>query len=168
MSVCMVAAIYANVWIQENMKNLPYLQIGPDSIDNQIFVNFFVKWGNWVLIFTNFVPISLLVSLEMVKFFQGIGITLDQGTTSSSGIQANVNSSNLNEELGQVSYIFSDKTGTLTKNVMDFKCFTVGCRSYGDSESVPFTDQDQLEQGISNIDFNDRRVLVDLQNRGNP
>ena len=39
--------------------------------------------------------------------------------------------SNLNEELGQIEYVFSDKTGTLTQNVMNFKKFTAGIVSYG-------------------------------------
>ena len=39
--------------------------------------------------------------------------------------------SNLNEELGQIEYVFSDKTGTLTQNVMNFKKFTAGNVSYG-------------------------------------
>ena len=34
-----------------------------------------VKWGSWILLFTNFVPISLIVSLEMVKYIQGINIS---------------------------------------------------------------------------------------------
>ena len=42
-----------------------------------------------------------------------------------------VQASNLNEELGQINHIFSDKTGTLTCNVMEFKKFTAGLISYG-------------------------------------
>lgn len=43
--------------------------------------------------------------------------------------------SNLNEELGQVKYIFSDKTGTLTRNVMEFKRCTVGAEVYSISDN---------------------------------
>lgn len=75
-----------------------------------------MRLGNWILIFTNFVPISLLVTLEMVKFIQGKLMSLDPKLC-----QPRVQSSNLNEELGQIEHIFSDKTGTLTCNIMEFK-----------------------------------------------
>ncbi len=43
----------------------------------------------------------------------------------STKIAANVQSSNLNEEIGQIKHIFSDKTGTLTCNIMEFKRITI-------------------------------------------
>ena len=41
-------------------------------------------------------------------------------------------SASLNEELGQIEYVFSDKTGTLTKNVMEFKIAAIEKRLFGD------------------------------------
>ena len=76
-------------------------------------------------------PISLLVTLEMVKFLQGIGISRDKRMVSHEGIAPIVQSSTLNEELGQVESIFSDKTGTLTCNQMEFKNFYVAGSSFG-------------------------------------
>lgn len=81
----------------------------------------------------NFVSISLLVSLEMVKFTQGIFMERDYLMYDfDKEMKMKVQSSNLNEELGMVDYVFSDKTGTLTQNIMEFKRFSAGFKKYGD------------------------------------
>ncbi|KJH50069.1 IC domain protein, HAD ATPase, P-type family [Dictyocaulus viviparus] len=48
------------------------------------------------------------------------------------GIPARAHTTTLNEELGQVQYVFSDKTGTLTRNIMTFNKCTINGISYGD------------------------------------
>jgi phospholipid-transporting ATPase len=74
-----------------------------------------------------------MVSLEGVKFIQGILIGRDEGLKTGK-IYCEVQSSNLNEELGNIKYVFSDKTGTLTKNKMIFKKLLIGNVPYGDDE----------------------------------
>lgn len=40
-------------------------------------LNFIFSWGTWFIIFASFVPISLLVTLELIRFFQGVVINRD-------------------------------------------------------------------------------------------
>lgn len=85
----------------------------------------------FLILFNNLIPISLQVTLEVVRFIQAIFINMDVHMYhAESDTPAMARTSNLNEELGQVRYIFSDKTGTLTRNVMEFKKCSVGSEVY--------------------------------------
>lgn len=77
------------------------------------------------------------------------------------GIRATVQSSNLNEELGQIQYIFSDKTGTLTCNIMDFKKFSVGGVSYGEKNDMDSNDLNAYSV-VTNVDFKDKALFTQL------
>lgn len=62
--------------------------------------------GTWILIFTNFVPISLLLTMEMVKYIQGMFIGWDINIfCKETNTPAHVQTSTLNEELGQIQVI---------------------------------------------------------------
>ena len=100
---------------------------------------FFIKLGTWCVLLNNLVPISLLMTLELVKYFQGFFISWDIDIyDKKKKVTTKVQTSTLNEELGQVKYIFSDKTGTLTKNYMKFKRVSIGLKQYNDKEKNKF------------------------------
>ena len=100
----------------------------------------------WVL-FSALVPISLFVTLEMIKYWHGILINDDMDIYHDvTDTPANCRTSSLVEELGMVEYVFSDKTGTLTCNQMEFKAASIAGVMY--AETVPEDRVPTIEDGV--------------------
>merc|ERR1719312_66659 len=103
--------------------------------DNEIYTGFFWNFITFFILYNNLVPISLQVTLEMVKVGQAYFINNDEEmhyVDKENGIDAfaTARTSNLNEQLGMIKYVFSDKTGTLTRNVMEYKKCTIAGHIY--------------------------------------
>lgn len=108
-------------------EKLAYLDYGNYQVVKQFFSDIAT---NWVL-FSNLVPISLFVTIEIVKYAQAFLINSDLDMYyDKTDTPATCRTSSLVEELGQIEYIFSDKTGTLTCNMMEFKQCTIGGIQY--------------------------------------
>ncbi|MEJ1286508.1 hypothetical protein NN561_017516 [Cricetulus griseus] len=81
----------------------------------------FTDFLSFMVLFNFIIPVSMYVTVEMQKFLGSFFISWDKDFFDEEINEgALVNTSDLNEELGQVDYVFTDKTGTLTENSMEF------------------------------------------------
>jgi phospholipid-transporting ATPase len=124
-----------------------YVMIADVNAAKQFFSDILTYW----VLYSNLVPISLFVTVEIVKYAQAYLINGDLDMYyDKSDTPATCRTSSLVEELGQIEYIFSDKTGTLTCNQMEFRQCTIGGLQY--AEEIPedrrATVQDGIELGI--------------------
>ncbi|XP_061697774.1 phospholipid-transporting ATPase IH-like isoform X2 [Syngnathoides biaculeatus] len=86
-----------------------------------VVIRAFTDFLAFTVLFNYIIPVSMYVTVEMQKFLGSYFITWDEEMFDEElGEGAQVNTSDLNEELGQVEYVFTDKTGTLTENNMEF------------------------------------------------
>lgn len=92
---------------------------------------------SYFILLNTMIPISLLVTVEIVKYAQGFFISYDKLMAQKriinkreETIRAKVWRSSINEELGMVKYVLTDKTGTLTKNEMKLKKLVIGNALY--------------------------------------
>uniref|UniRef100_A0A8C2HCC7 Phospholipid-transporting ATPase n=1 Tax=Cyprinus carpio TaxID=7962 RepID=A0A8C2HCC7_CYPCA len=113
--MALVSSIGAAIWNQQHTDEACwYLSRAGD-----ISLNFWYNLLTFIILYNNLIPISLLVTLEVVRFTQALFINWDtEMYYAETDTPAMARTSNLNEELGQVKYLFSDKTGTLTCNII--------------------------------------------------
>lgn len=132
-SISILATVCSLIWFNSNfegIKSYIFMDYNNEVGKHNLYFNTIFNIGTWILIFTNLVPISLLVTMEFIKFIQGMFISWDTDMYDKKTKSVLVQSSTLNEELGQVDYVFTDKTGTLTKNIMEFKSSLIGNKFY--------------------------------------
>ncbi|ELR61467.1 hypothetical protein M91_14854, partial [Bos mutus] len=131
--------------------------------------NFGYNLLTFIILYNNLIPISLLVTLEVVKYTQALFINWDTDMYYlGNDTPAMARTSNLNEELGQVKYLFSDKTGTLTCNIMNFKKCSIAGVTYG---HFPELTREPSSDDFSRIppppsdscDFDDPRLLKNIE-----
>ncbi|KAL7976421.1 hypothetical protein Chor_015485, partial [Crotalus horridus] len=164
-AISLICSIGAAIWNQKHEGKIWYINLTYGGASN-----FGLNFLTFIILFNNLIPISLLVTLEVVKFIQAYFINWDIDMHYElTDTAAMARTSNLNEELGQVKYIFSDKTGTLTCNVMQFKKCTIAGISYGHSpEPDDFgctSDEGQSSQAREEKTFSDSSLLENLQNK---
>ena len=150
--MCLLSGIINGVIWSQGSNSLDYFEFG--SIGGKPSLDGFITFWASVILFQNLVPISLYISLEIIKTAQAYFIysdtfmyyeRLDYPCTPKSW--------NISDDVGQIEYIFSDKTGTLTQNVMEFKKCSINGLPYGEAYT-------EAQAGMQ------RRQGVDIEEEG--
>ncbi|KAF7541767.1 hypothetical protein G7Z17_g11869 [Cylindrodendrum hubeiense] len=130
--MCMLAAIVNGVAWGKSDASITYFDYG--SIGGSPAMSGFITFWAALIVFQNLIPISLYITLEIVRTLQAIFIYSDVEMYYEKIDQPCIPKSwNISDDVGQIEYIFSDKTGTLTQNVMEFKKATINGQPYGEA-----------------------------------
>ncbi|KAL1022261.1 hypothetical protein UPYG_G00024360 [Umbra pygmaea] len=118
----LINTVLKYVWQADPDRDEPFYNQKTDTErQRHILIRAFTDFLAFMVLFNYIIPVSMYVTVEMQKFLGSYFIMWDDEMFDEElGERAQVNTSDLNEELGQVEYVFTDKTGTLTENNMEF------------------------------------------------
>uniref|UniRef100_A0A7N6BTE3 Phospholipid-transporting ATPase n=1 Tax=Anabas testudineus TaxID=64144 RepID=A0A7N6BTE3_ANATE len=163
-SMCTVLAIGNAIWeVNEGSVFTVFL---PRESGAGAGLSAFLSFWSYVIILNTVVPISLYVSVEIIRLGNSFYIDWDRKMYyPKSDTPAQARTTTLNEELGQIKYIFSDKTGTLTQNIMTFNKCSINGKAYGEQNCKVDFSWNQLAD--PKFVFHDHS-LVETVREGNP
>ena len=163
--LCAFSATLAAILEEVTGKDSWYFN---DDFHDSIVVTWISRFFTFLVLYGDMVPISLYVTMEMVRLMQARFIETDRHIYhAETQFRTRCNTSGLNEELGQVEYIFSDKTGTLTSNCMVFRMCSVNGQIFGEPPALPgsanahHTSMAQLDNNEDSDSDHDAKGLVD-------
>ena len=121
----------SNVYLFFIMMILSLILACAKGLDSKFFFVFF----KYIILFCAIIPIALRVNLDVSKTFFSYVINRDDSIP-----ETIARNSTIPEELGRISYVFSDKTGTLTKNEMVFKKIAMETEQFGEENFTELID----------------------------
>uniref|UniRef100_A0A671N614 Probable phospholipid-transporting ATPase IH n=1 Tax=Sinocyclocheilus anshuiensis TaxID=1608454 RepID=A0A671N614_9TELE len=121
-SKALINTVLKYVWQANPNRDEPWYNQKTETERQRHLIRAFTDFLAFMVLFNYIIPVSMYVTVEMQKFLGSYFILWDDDMFDEElGEGPLVNTSDLNEELGQVEYVFTDKTGTLTENNMELR-----------------------------------------------
>ena len=157
-TMAFIAGTIANLYQKANKDSMKYL-----AIESYELIDWIIMYVRFFLLTTTMIPISLKVILDMCKMIYGKWIESDKKMTSvvvGERINTKCINTSVIEDLGSIEYIFADKTGTLTDNVMELKKLSVKGTMYGnEDESSSIYDDNKLRVALDNKNIDAYKLI---------
>lgn len=166
--LCLVSAVVNGVFYTDKHVSRLYYEFQPYA--STAAANGVIAFFVTLIIYQSLVPISLYISVEIIKTLQAFFIFSDvRMYYDRLDFPCLPKAWNISDDLGQIEYVFSDKTGTLTQNVMEFKKCTIAGKAYGKAytEAKQGVDKRNGVDVLTEIErwkhaiTDDQRVVVD-------
>ena len=192
---CLAAAIISASEVPRTLKYWYLMPEGDELLHAQtsgleltvgILSSIGIGFGRFMLLLSQFVPITLLVQVEFAHWVQAFFLNSDESTrtyipvidrslpvfgdsadpTSVTAtpdpivVPATCHTVSIMEELGCITHVFSDKTGTLTQNLMQFRSVTVGPHYFGQSTQHKELENSRKSQIVSMDSFQEARKVT--------
>ncbi|XP_059652856.1 phospholipid-transporting ATPase 1 [Cornus florida] len=175
-ALCTVVSVCAGVWLRrhrDELDDLPYYrrkdysESEGDEKDYKYYgwgMEIFFTFLMSVIVFQIMIPISLYISMELVRVGQAYFMIRDARMyDEASNARFQCRALNINEDLGQIKYVFSDKTGTLTENKMEFQCASIWGVDYNNGKAIQGEEVEYSTQVAGQVLKPKMKVKVDAE-----